>query len=172
MIRETRPSRAVDAHHDGARWGGMALGPRVPSSGEPRGRRGRDCAEQLNLPLRERNRLLLAAGYTPAYAETALDAPHMAAVRAAVPSAWRARALPGRGRGPRLEPHRREHQRRAVHRRRRRAVIEDAPADVAPQMSNTNVALCADQGLLPGMRKRGAGGAISLGRGVGRCGRG
>jgi transcriptional regulator with XRE-family HTH domain len=41
-------------------------------------------AEQLDLPLRERNRLLLAAGYAPVYAETALDAPHMAAVRGAV----------------------------------------------------------------------------------------
>lgn len=41
-------------------------------------------AERLDLPLRERNRLLLAAGYAPAYAETALDAPQMAAVRAAV----------------------------------------------------------------------------------------
>jgi transcriptional regulator with XRE-family HTH domain len=41
-------------------------------------------AAQLDLPLRERNHLLLAAGYAPVYAETALDAPHMAAVRAAV----------------------------------------------------------------------------------------
>ena len=41
-------------------------------------------AESLELPLRERNRLLLAAGYPPAYAETALDAPPLAAVRAAL----------------------------------------------------------------------------------------
>ncbi len=41
-------------------------------------------AEQLDVPLRERNGLLLAAGYAPVYAETALDAPRMAAVRAAV----------------------------------------------------------------------------------------
>ena len=41
-------------------------------------------AEQLDVPLRERNGLLLAAGYAPVYAETALDAPPMAAVRAAV----------------------------------------------------------------------------------------
>jgi transcriptional regulator with XRE-family HTH domain len=41
-------------------------------------------ALQLEVPLRERNRLLLAAGYAPVYAETALDAPQMAAVRAAV----------------------------------------------------------------------------------------
>jgi transcriptional regulator with XRE-family HTH domain len=41
-------------------------------------------AEQLDLPLRERNRLLLAAGYAPVYAETALEAPRLAEVRAAV----------------------------------------------------------------------------------------
>jgi transcriptional regulator with XRE-family HTH domain len=41
-------------------------------------------AEQLDVPLRERNQLLLAAGYAPVYAETALDSPSMTAVRAAV----------------------------------------------------------------------------------------
>jgi transcriptional regulator with XRE-family HTH domain len=41
-------------------------------------------AEQLDLPLRERNRLLLAAGYAPVYAETALNAPLLSEVRAAV----------------------------------------------------------------------------------------
>ena len=40
--------------------------------------------EQLDVPLRERNQLLLAAGYAPVYRQTALDAPHMAAVRDAV----------------------------------------------------------------------------------------
>jgi transcriptional regulator with XRE-family HTH domain len=40
--------------------------------------------EQLDLPLRERNQLLLAAGFAPVYTQTALDAPHMAAVRDAV----------------------------------------------------------------------------------------
>jgi transcriptional regulator with XRE-family HTH domain len=41
-------------------------------------------AEQLDLPLRERNQLLLAAGYAPVYAETPLDAGQLSAVRAAV----------------------------------------------------------------------------------------
>lgn len=41
-------------------------------------------ASQLDLPFRERNHLLLAAGYAPLYRETALDAPEMAAVHAAV----------------------------------------------------------------------------------------
>lgn len=41
-------------------------------------------AEPLDLPLRERNHLLLAAGYAPIYAETALDSPPLSAVRAAI----------------------------------------------------------------------------------------
>jgi transcriptional regulator with XRE-family HTH domain len=41
-------------------------------------------AEQLDLPLRERNQLLLAAGYAPIYPERALDAAPMSAVRDAV----------------------------------------------------------------------------------------
>ncbi len=41
-------------------------------------------AEHLDVPLRERNRLLLAASYAPVYAETALNAPALATVRAAV----------------------------------------------------------------------------------------
>jgi transcriptional regulator with XRE-family HTH domain len=40
--------------------------------------------EQLEVPLRERNHLLLAAGYAPAYAETPLDSPRMETVRAAI----------------------------------------------------------------------------------------
>ncbi|WP_216217386.1 helix-turn-helix domain-containing protein [Amycolatopsis aidingensis] len=40
--------------------------------------------EYLEIPLRERNQLLLAAGYAPAYTESDLDAPGMAAVRQAV----------------------------------------------------------------------------------------
>jgi len=41
-------------------------------------------AGQLDVPLRERNALLLAAGYAPAFAEKPLDAPEMAAARAVV----------------------------------------------------------------------------------------
>ncbi len=41
-------------------------------------------AEELDLPLRERNDLLLAAGYAPVYSEASLDSPEMASVRAAV----------------------------------------------------------------------------------------
>ncbi|QHA08981.1 helix-turn-helix domain-containing protein [Streptomyces broussonetiae] len=41
-------------------------------------------AESLELPLRERNELLLAAGYVPAYPESPLDDPVLAPVRAAI----------------------------------------------------------------------------------------
>jgi transcriptional regulator with XRE-family HTH domain len=41
-------------------------------------------AERLEVPLRERNLLLLAAGFAPVYAQTAWDAPQLEAVRAAV----------------------------------------------------------------------------------------
>jgi transcriptional regulator with XRE-family HTH domain len=40
-------------------------------------------AEQLRVPLREQNALLLAAGFAPAFAQRDLDEPEMAAVRAA-----------------------------------------------------------------------------------------
>lgn len=41
-------------------------------------------AESLELPLRERNSLLLAAGYAPAYAQTPLNDPALAPVRSAL----------------------------------------------------------------------------------------
>jgi transcriptional regulator with XRE-family HTH domain len=41
-------------------------------------------ADNLDVPLRERNHLLLAAGYAPAYGETPMDAPQMATVRQAI----------------------------------------------------------------------------------------
>src|ERR687883_1729920 len=39
-------------------------------------------AEHLDVPLRERNELLLAAGYAPTYHATDLDAPEMLTMRA------------------------------------------------------------------------------------------
>jgi transcriptional regulator with XRE-family HTH domain len=41
-------------------------------------------AEELRLPLRERNRLLLAAGYAPVFTESSLGSPQLAAVSEAV----------------------------------------------------------------------------------------
>src|SRR6188768_27500 len=46
-------------------------------------------AEHLEVPLRERNVLLLAAGYAPAYAETPLDAEVMAPAREALDAVLR-----------------------------------------------------------------------------------
>ncbi len=47
-------------------------------------------AEQLDVPLRDRNQLLLAAGYAPAYAEHDLDAPELGPVREAIDQLLRA----------------------------------------------------------------------------------
>jgi transcriptional regulator with XRE-family HTH domain len=41
-------------------------------------------SEQLDVPLRDRNQMLLAAGFAPAYTEQPLDAPEMAPVRDAL----------------------------------------------------------------------------------------
>jgi transcriptional regulator with XRE-family HTH domain len=41
-------------------------------------------ADELQVPLRERNALLLAAGYAPVYAQRPLDTPEMATVRQAI----------------------------------------------------------------------------------------
>jgi transcriptional regulator with XRE-family HTH domain len=43
-----------------------------------------ELAERLEIPLRERNVLLHAAGFAPAYSQRPLDAPEMRAVRAAI----------------------------------------------------------------------------------------
>src|SRR5262249_4612416 len=47
-------------------------------------------AEQLDVPLRDRNRLLLAAGYAPAFAQHELEAPEMGPVRDAIDQLLRA----------------------------------------------------------------------------------
>jgi hypothetical protein len=41
-------------------------------------------AETMNIPLRERNALFLAARYAPEYSETNLDAPELVQVRRAI----------------------------------------------------------------------------------------
>ena len=46
-------------------------------------------AETLSLPLRERNRLLLAGGFAPLHGERTIDAPDMAAAKAAVDAVLR-----------------------------------------------------------------------------------
>ena len=64
-------------------------------------------AEQLDVPLRDRNQLLLAAGYAPAYGQRDLDAPEMEPVRAALDRVLaRPRAVPGARDRPPLGPRR------------------------------------------------------------------
>src|SRR5260370_30297699 len=41
-------------------------------------------AQHLDVPLRDRNDLLLAAGFAPAFAQTSLEAPQMSTVRSAI----------------------------------------------------------------------------------------
>ena len=62
-------------------------------------------AEQLEVPLRERNHLLLAAGYAPVYGERRWTTPTWRPVREALDLVLRRpRALPGPGRRPWLGP--------------------------------------------------------------------
>ena len=46
-------------------------------------------AEHLEMPLRERNALVLAGGYAPAYAESDLGADHLRCAREALPTSWK-----------------------------------------------------------------------------------
>jgi transcriptional regulator with XRE-family HTH domain len=57
---------------------------------QPSARMVMQLAERLDVPLRDRNNLLLAAGYAPAYAQRELDAPEMGPVRDALEQLLRA----------------------------------------------------------------------------------
>src|SRR5262245_54504303 len=57
---------------------------------QPSARMVLELAEQLEVPLRDRNNLLLAAGYAPAYAQHDLDALEMGPVRDAIEQLLRA----------------------------------------------------------------------------------
>ena len=61
-------------------------------------------SDALNIPLRERNVLLLASGYAPLYSEQSMDAEQMAIVTRAIDRMLRAaRAASGTCSGPALE---------------------------------------------------------------------
>ena len=61
-------------------------------------------AETLQVPLRERNALLLAAGYAPLYRQTDLDTPELQAAHCAVEFLMAQHGAVSRiGRGPILE---------------------------------------------------------------------
>lgn len=85
-LRERRTDRRVSQLELAARAGTTQRHLSFIESG--RSRPGRSMvvrlAESLDLPLRERNSLLLAAGYAPAYPETSLDDEALAPVRTAL----------------------------------------------------------------------------------------
>ena len=66
-------------------------------------------AERLHIPLRERNTLLVAAGYAPMYHERPLDDPALASAKAAVELVLKAHEpYPALALDPALPPGRRE----------------------------------------------------------------
>ena len=65
-------------------------------------------AEQLDVPLRERNRLLLAAGYAPVYAQRELDEPELAPVKDALDQLLGATSRSRPSSSTALEPRRRQ----------------------------------------------------------------
>jgi hypothetical protein len=54
-------------------------------------------AERLNVPLRERNVLLVAAGFAPAFPQRSLDDPALKSARAAIDLVLRAHERSGTG---------------------------------------------------------------------------
>lgn len=76
---------ASEPARTGARCGGLGAAYQL-SRNRARGAQPRDVTDALvlDVPLRERNFLLLAAGYAPIYGETSMDDPRMTQVRAAV----------------------------------------------------------------------------------------
>nr|WSY53640.1 helix-turn-helix transcriptional regulator [Streptomyces sp. NBC_00886] len=85
-LRERRTSRRLSQLEVALRAGTTQRHVSFVESG--RSAPGRDMVvrltEALELPLRERNELLLAAGYAPVYPESSLDDPVLAPVRAAI----------------------------------------------------------------------------------------
>ncbi|MFF2502007.1 helix-turn-helix domain-containing protein [Streptomyces sp. NPDC058067] len=83
LLREWRERRRVSQLELALRAGSSARHLSFVETG--RSRPGEDLvlrlAEQLDVPVRERNALLLAAGYAPRFAETPLDDPSMGVLR-------------------------------------------------------------------------------------------
>lgn len=86
LLREWRGRRRVSQLDLAAQAGVSSRHLSFVETGRARAGRGLllRLAEHLDLPLRERNRLLLAGGFAPVYPRSPLSAPHMAPVREAV----------------------------------------------------------------------------------------
>ncbi len=95
-------------------------------------------ADQLDVPLRERNALLMAGGFAPTFHATDFAAPEMQPVRDAVERVLAAHEpYPGDPRRPAMEPRRREPRRGRAGRRRgaraARSAVQRAARDAAPE---------------------------------------
>lgn len=86
MLRERRASRRLSQLEVALRAGTTQRHVSFVESGRSVPGRGMvvRLAEALELPLRERNELLLAAGFAPVFPESSLDDPALAPVRAAI----------------------------------------------------------------------------------------
>ncbi|GAB2589038.1 transcriptional regulator [Paractinoplanes abujensis] len=86
LLREWRTGRRLSQLELSARAGVSARHLSFLETGRSRPTREMilRLAEELSVPLRSRNELLLAAGFAPAYGETALDGPPLATVLAAL----------------------------------------------------------------------------------------
>jgi transcriptional regulator with XRE-family HTH domain len=86
LLREWRAARRVSQFHLALEAGTSSRHLSCIETGRAHPSRAMVArlAEALEMPLRERNALLLAAGYSPEYAETDLDAPELAQVRRAI----------------------------------------------------------------------------------------
>ena len=118
-----------------ARGRDLDQAPELPRDGalaaQPRD--GAHLAEQLDIPLRERNVLLVAAGYAPVFAERTLEDPECRPRAGDGPRAGGPRALPGAGHRPPLEPRCRQRRRRPPYRRRRARPPAPARERPAPE---------------------------------------
>ena len=74
LLREWRQARRLSMFE-------LALQAGVASRSRPSAEMVLHLAEELEVPLRDCNHLLLAAGYAPAFAQRELDAPEMGPVR-------------------------------------------------------------------------------------------
>ena len=86
LLREWRAARRVSQLHLALEAGTSSRHLSYLETGKAQPSRGMigRLAEALDMPLRERNALLLAAGYAPEYTETGLDAPELAQVKRAI----------------------------------------------------------------------------------------
>lgn len=86
LLREWRAARRISQLHLALEAGSSSRHLSYVETGKSHPSRAMVArlAAALGMPLRERNALLLAAGYAPEFAETDLDAPELAEVRRAI----------------------------------------------------------------------------------------